>query len=163
MAITVTVEDGTGIAGANAYASIADSDTYFETRPRSDAWLSTDADVKAQLLIHATRVLDVSVLWDGDPLSSTQALAFPRVIEDESVGIPTVIKTALFELVWSLKDVDVTAQPATSGITSLKVGPIEIQSDAMRPSPIVPRFVADMVAAYGRPRASATSVRLTRR
>lgn len=163
MALTVIVEDGTGLSDANSYADVISADAYFESRPRSDAWVSLDEDLKAQYLVHATRVLDTSIRWDGEALTTTQALAFPRLIDFETIAVPVYLKHALFELAWVLKDTDVTAQPATTGITSLKVGPIEIQSDAIRPQPIIPRFIADLVSRYGHPRASGSSVRLTRR
>lgn len=163
MAVTVTVEDGTGVTGANSYASVADADAYFDARPRSDAWVLATAESRANVLLHATRILDASVLWDGEAVSSSQALAWPRVIDDETVALPPSVKVALYELAITLNDRDLTADPATDGVQSLKVGPIEITADSLRPAPTIPRFVRDIVAPYGTPRGSSSNVRLIRR
>ena len=65
MPVTVTVENGTGMPTANSYASVAQADAYFATRPRSTAWTGLTEDQKAQYLIHAARILDASVVWRG--------------------------------------------------------------------------------------------------
>ena len=74
MPVTVTVEDGTGVADANSYASVAQADNYFASRPRSSSWTPLTDDQKGQYLIHATRLLDASVIWSGEKVDDDQAL-----------------------------------------------------------------------------------------
>ena len=38
MAVTLIVEDGTGVTGANTYISLADAETYFDTRLDTGVW-----------------------------------------------------------------------------------------------------------------------------
>lgn len=71
-----TVEDGTGIAGANSYASIADADTYFADRG-TGTWTGSDA-VKEGALIRATAYIDATYRFVGIIVDRTQALAWPR-------------------------------------------------------------------------------------
>lgn len=166
MAVTVIVEDGTGVAGANSYASVSDADAYFTTRPRSEAWTALTNDQKGALLIHGTRLLDAAILWDGEQVSTSQALAFPRVFPDADYEVPVLppsIKVALYELAITLNTRDLTADPSLAGISALEVGPIKISADTVTPAASIPRFVRDLVAAYGTARQAIASVRLVRR
>jgi hypothetical protein len=52
----IVVEDGTGIADANSYASEDDADNYFEDRA-NDTWATSTADKEAAL-IRASASLD---------------------------------------------------------------------------------------------------------
>jgi hypothetical protein len=164
MALVLTVESGAGLANANSYATVAEADSFFESRPRSDAWVALDDDAKAVLLVHATRIIDASMAWDGDPLTDTQALAFPRLDGDgQSTGIPAALKSALCEMALAQNTADTSAQPATTGFQSIEVGPIKIVADEQRTQPTIPRFIADLLAPFGSTRAGSGSVRLTRR
>jgi hypothetical protein len=164
MPLEVIVEDGTGVPDANSYSSIADADAYVDTRPRSDAWVSLTDDAKAQFLIHATRYLDGAVDWSGDPLADTQSLAFPRSCDSGiDAAFPRVIKIATIEMAIEMVSRDVASDAAMSGFRSVKVGPIEIEADSIRPSPTLPRFVRDLIAPYGLARGSSANVSLIRR
>jgi hypothetical protein len=182
MPITVTVEDGTSKADANSYASVAEADTYFATRPRSSGWSDLTADEKAQHLIYGTRILDHAIEWMGLPSSYAQALAWPRylsqyrhplpgpgVIETEypsldGSSIDPWLKTALFELAMNLIASDLTEEPALRGIRRLNVGngAIEIEADTSREARQVPRWVLDIVAPYGAAKQGSGTVKITR-
>jgi hypothetical protein len=164
MPLEVIVEDGTGVPDANSYASVADADAYVDTRPRSDAWVSLTDDAKAQFLIHATRYLDGAVDWSGDPTSDTQSLAFPRSSDSGTeAALPQAIKLATIELAIEMVSRDITSDATMAGLRSIKVGPIEIEADSIRPSPALPRFVRDLIAPYGTARGSSANVSLIRR
>lgn len=75
MAATMIVEDGSVVAGANSYVSIVDLDVYFENMGYTPA---EDDNAKAILLIRATRVVDSYTQWEGQRLSSSQNLQWPR-------------------------------------------------------------------------------------
>lgn len=87
MAVTLVVEDGTGLANANSYVSLADADAYFDARSHATAWTALvtagDDDARNRLLITATNLIDREAIsryggWLGSPLKSTQRLAWPR-------------------------------------------------------------------------------------
>lgn len=165
MAVTLTVEDGTGKADANTYASVAEADAYFGARPRSSAWAAIAEDAKARLLIHATRILDIAVKWAGERFSETQALEFPRYPEElEDLELPTRIKEATCELALALNARDLTGESNLGGLSEIEVGPIKLRSNnpAGRQDTIPP-FVRDMIAPWGTPRGQSITARLERR
>lgn len=163
MAVTVTVEDGTGVAGANSYASVAQADSYFGNRPRSTAWTAlADDDAKGRYLIHATTILDAAVRWDGDKVAEDQALQFPRVIDDENVELPVEIVTALYELTLALIGRDLTAEPGGAGYKRIEVGPIELETDFANRPATIPSFVRNIIADFGVARGALASIPLVR-
>lgn len=164
MSVVVIVEDGTGLSDANSYASVAEADAYFASRPRSTSWASLTVDAKGGYLVHATRYLDASVIWEGTRTESFQALEFPRAGIDMDLSVPTAIKIALYEIAYLMIGRDITAEPATSGFSKLVVGPIEVETSATSEPPVLPRFVRSLIAPFGQTRGgNATNVRLVRR
>ena len=93
------VEDGTGIADANSYVTVAFFDTYFTERGNTDIVALTDAQ-KEVLLIKATDYIETVYYgkWLGERTTTTQTLEFPRTIDSEDVGVPTRLKKAVCEL-----------------------------------------------------------------
>lgn len=79
MALTIVVEDGTGLANANSYISQADADLFFEGHLYATDWIDAGQVKKDTALVHATRVLDEQWLWFGYKRVSTQALGWPRI------------------------------------------------------------------------------------
>lgn len=81
MALTVVVEDGTIVSGANSYISVAAADLIIEVDFRLFAiWNVRAAEEKKQLLIMATRYLDENFIWFGSRTDPThQALMWPRI------------------------------------------------------------------------------------
>lgn len=110
MAITLVVEDGTGLANANTYISLADANTYFTNQgTQGAAWAAPD-ELKNEYLVNATTALDavfgrdyISYLRASD--TTVQSLLWPR----ENVwdrhnrripagGIPQEVKDAQCEM-----------------------------------------------------------------
>ena len=98
---TITLEDGTGVTGANSYITTAQADTYHDNHGNTD-W-TTDADTKTSSCIRGAAWVDNYFLgqWKGAKSSSSQPMQWPRqnvTDEDgESVGsgtIPQRIKDA---------------------------------------------------------------------
>ena len=98
---TITVEDGTGVTGANSYITSAQATTYHDNHGNTD-WTS-DADTRTSSCIRGASWLDNYFLgmWKGAKTSSSQAMQWPRqevTDEDgESIGsgtIPQRIKDA---------------------------------------------------------------------
>lgn len=163
MPVVVTVEDGTGVAGANSYASVEDADLYFGTRPRSAAWFALTVDEKGQHLIHATRVLDFSTTWEGQKAFKTQPLAFPRYPDDFSAAVvPDPIISAQLEVALAGIAADLTSTGDEAPLKQIEVGPIKIVSEIQISSATLPQFVRDLIAPWGRERSQANTVKLYR-
>lgn len=148
MAITLTVEDGTGLANANSYVSQADADTYFANRANT-VWAAADNDAKAAALIQATQYLDTRYAFKGERLTTTQALAWPR--QQSPIRVPVGIWTDVYagtdsQFQWPVKRVkDATCEAALRALAgplyadqaatvkdSVKVGPITVQKSRER-------------------------------
>lgn len=101
-----TAEDGSGVAGANSYLSVADADTYHTDRGNS-GWTGTDA-VKQAALIAATDFLESRYSWTtGIKADADQGLSWPRIgaadrhgnlIESDEVPIEVQQATAYLAL-----------------------------------------------------------------
>lgn len=77
----LVVEDGSGLANANSYCSVADATTYHADRGNSD-WAALASDtIREQLLVKATdhMVRAYRTAWAGSRKTSTQKLDWPRV------------------------------------------------------------------------------------
>lgn len=76
MAITITVEDGTGVANANSYVSVADVKAYAEQR--GVTLPSTDDEIAA-MIVKATDYLEsFACKYQGKKTDCAQSLQWPR-------------------------------------------------------------------------------------
>ena len=96
------VEDGSGVVGANSYADLEQADIFAETWGYED-WEVLDEERKEQLLVRASKFLDVNVRWRSEILTDTQGLLFPRKpfldAEGRRVeGLPIDIVESVIEL-----------------------------------------------------------------
>jgi hypothetical protein len=100
--MALIVEDGTGLSDANSYVSVAYADAYFLAR-NVTAWASLTN--KEALLIQATDYMEAvySESWKGTVLLDTQALSFPRIIDDATVYPDRLLK-AVCELALKAND-----------------------------------------------------------
>ena len=134
--MAITVEDGTGLAEANAYISVADADSYHAARGRSD-WQEHLSGAKESAIVRATDYLD-SVYrrrFVGTRGSSTQSLEWPRSgVCDENgsviANVPTDIANATAELARAMLSVDLAPLPSDTPEGAVvmkreKLGPIE--------------------------------------
>lgn len=102
--MTIVVEDGTGLANANSYASVAEADTYLTLRGIT-SWSSLQQAEKEAALVRATDYMPIFA-WQGIRSVNTQALDWPRTYVYvrgallPSPAFPTQIKTACIELAW---------------------------------------------------------------
>lgn len=122
-------EDGTGVANADAYASIATVDAYATARALT-AWTGADA-VKEAAIREATIYLDQSYSWKGAIESETQALAWPRegVTDKEGrevSGLPQRVIDACCELAVSKISAALVTARTEGEIASLTAGSVSI-------------------------------------
>ena len=85
MPLTLVVENGTGLANANAFASRVTVTERLEASPYAAAWVGVDPTQQDQCIVEATAWLS-RLYWDGVPTTLTQALAFPRAWLRTPVG-----------------------------------------------------------------------------
>ncbi len=168
MALTLSKEDGTGMAGANSYASVADGDAYFEGHLYASAWTAATSDTKAAALVMATRLVDSQFQFNGYRAHETQALQWPRGDLEDDKGenldedtIPVRLKNATAELACYLIESDTTAALASEGIASLSIGSIKMDFNTGSPPQrkVIPDAVLQMVSIWGKPKFGSGPVR----
>jgi len=154
MAVTLIVETGAGVTGANTYISLAGAETYFESRLNASVWDGETDDNKNRALVQATRALDANNRWKGTRVDPTvQALEWPRdniYIDDDawpSSSIPADVANAAAELSLYLLSSDRTADNASSGLKSLGVGSgaVELVFDNATETDVLPETVMAML------------------
>lgn len=123
-----TVEDGTGVVGANSLASVAFADAYHADRLTGTAWTAVgDAAAKQKLLVAATDyVVDLYAgALAGKLALVTQALPFPRY--GFSI-VPVGVKAAVVELALVSNTTPLLVNVGR-GKKKVKVGPLEVEYD----------------------------------
>jgi hypothetical protein len=140
--MALTVEDGTGLSGADAFVSLAYFKAYCDKRGKD---YSSYADaVIEQAIVRATDYLSESVAWQGYRVKprtddAPQALSWPRhnVVDREGYvvaydEVPEAIQRATCELAFYELGSPGGMQPvftANERVKSEKVGPIAIEYD----------------------------------
>ena len=77
--MSLTVEDGTNVAGANSYVTLAEFTTFMADRGET-VIAEADNDQKEFALIKATDYMEQTyrLLWKGSRSNATQVLSWPR-------------------------------------------------------------------------------------
>lgn len=148
MAIVIIVEDGTGVANANSYQTVATVREYAENR---GIVLPTDDEEVAAMLIRSADYLEAQACrYQGKPTSSTQVLQWPRTgvtlnyDEVPSNVIPKSLISAQAALVMAIAagfDLQPNISPQDY-VISEKVGPISTQYADPVSVGIMPTFTA---------------------
>lgn len=106
--MALTVEDGTGLADAESFISVADATSYHANRGNA-AWAALASDtVREQALRKATDYMEAAyrMKWAGKRVSVDQALSWPRYdvpMRDagsyyDSDSVPAAVANACAEL-----------------------------------------------------------------
>lgn len=149
--MTLIVENGTGMADAESYISVADADTY-HSKLGNATWAVLTTTVKEQLLRKATNYMIEAyrTAWAGYRKNDTQALDFPRInvprldtgvynYYDED-SVPKEVKDACCEFAFKANSSVLSAD--IDRLTKReKVGVLEVEYDNNKGSP-VKRYVA---------------------
>ena len=122
-------EDGTGLAGADAYAAIATVDAYATARALT-AWTGADS-VKEAAIREATVYLDTTYSWNGAIKLVTQALAWPRAgVTDregrEVTGLPQRVIDACCELAAMKITAALVTSRTEAEIASVQAGSVAV-------------------------------------
>ncbi len=146
--VALTVEDGTGVVTANAYATVDEVDDILSVNIHTQ-WSLLDNTAKEALIIWATRILDERVKWNGKKTFPTSGLAWPRtgvkdkegfLLEDDEVPSQVKIATAVLADHLMAGNPEAT-DSGTGNITKLKVDVIELNFDARL---LVARYPAEL-------------------
>lgn len=120
--MALVVEDGTGLADAEAYISVADADTYFAARGNA-TWAALTTEAKEQALRLGADYMGAvyGPRWCDDRLTATQALDWPRGVQ----GVPEAVKRANAELAVRASAGPLLADQGAA-VQSETVGPISV-------------------------------------
>lgn len=136
-----TVEDGSGLAGANALASTADVSAYLQDRGHS-AWLALTTEQQQAAIIASTDYLSSTFDWKGDVLSDEQALALPTDEVDAPAAGDLLAALARVAYAVGVGKVDLFGTVSAQALVkSVKAGSVAVEFDAS----------ALQVAGQGRP------------
>ncbi len=164
--MALVVEDGTGLATAESYISVADAETRLGNLGDTTFTAKTTAEKEAALRL-ATEHIEQKYRqrWKGTRLFRAQALSWPRYgaivdgFDVDSTIVPDEIANATADL--ALKSLTETLTPDLErGIVREKVGPIETEYD--RASPQAKRFRAVDLALAPFLKGSSVAARLVR-
>jgi hypothetical protein len=161
--MALIVEDGTGLADAESFASVADATAYHAARGNA-AWAALASDeLREQLLRRATDYMEAfyRTQWAGCRVKSTQALSWPRydvpLPDVLSLGnerqvlasdiVPKPVKNACAELALRAITADLAPDIGRQK-SSVSVGPIDVTySESSAPFTRF-RAVDNMVAVF---------------
>lgn len=143
MAATFVVEDGTGLANANSFVSVAASTQYNEDHTASATWAALVQADKEKHLRLATQfiVANWDGSWRGTKANSTQALSWPRYgahVEGYCLAsnvVPTQIIHATCEAALRSMAGDTLMPDYEAGASGtivgdrVKIGPLEFETD----------------------------------
>lgn len=133
--MALIVEDGTGLTTSEAYATVAEANTYFTARA-NDAWDALTTAEKEVALRKAADYLTQQYggRWQGSRMTTTQALDWPRygayrhgyIIPSNT--IPLELKRASFELAVRASAGELMPDMSTDSVVKRqKAGPLEIE------------------------------------
>lgn len=153
-----------GGASSNSYTTAAEGDSYHEGRLFVTDWTDASAATKDAGLVWATRVLDYSFEWAGDPFTLEQALRWPRFAALDRDGqlfdsneLPQELKDAVSELARLLIAGDRSVETGTEGLKRLKVDVIELEFDKLDRIETIPDEIYQMISHLGRLKTFASS------
>lgn len=141
------VEDGTGLAAANAYVSIAAADAYHADRGNT-GWDTAGVKEKQQAIVRATDYLDETFDWQGRRLTETQALDWPRdaafLLDGTEVdpdSVPPRLERACSEIALAAlcRDVDPDSDEVGATSQTKSAGGISISQTLDRQRPVFHR------------------------
>jgi hypothetical protein len=129
--MALIVEDGTGLANAESYVSVADFKAFCDGMGYSYAFIESDTDLEIALR-KATAYVDGKFRYKGTRLLASQMLEFPRSgcvdwSGFEATGVPARVKRATSELAFKSFKVTLNDDLDRGGmVKSESVGPISV-------------------------------------
>jgi hypothetical protein len=135
MAVTLVVEDGSGLSNANAFASVVEITAILdENIYAKPAWSALAPAEQDAVAVRATALIveDVAARgwrWCGWPINASQALPFPRIGLYDREGypspssiVPSAIKRLAADICATLSTVDAAAAANGPAVQSVTMG-----------------------------------------
>lgn len=150
--MTLLVEDGTGIPGAESYLAVAGLRAYC-TKWGHDLGAATDETLETRLRV-AAGFIDTVFRYKGSKLTAAQSLEFPRLgLTDwgglEVTGVPLRVTNACAELAFKSLSSPLYQDLDRGGMISSKtVGPLSVSYEAGAPAGKVYTFAEKLLAQY---------------
>ena len=141
--MALIIENGSGMNNSESYVDVDYVNAYFLKRGINE-WASLTN--REQLIIRAMDYIENNYTYQGTKLISTQALAFPRVINGETV-YPIAIKNALCELALKANSGDLLQDTGKTTIRE-KVGTLEVEYDPNQDDLTSYNYVNKLLAPY---------------
>lgn len=146
MALTLIVEDGTGVSGANTYCSLAAANTYHAGRLWAEKWQEADIADQERALVMATKLLDQYCEWRGGRTVDREFPAWPRSGMYDRAGVlidpasmPLCLVEATAELARRLIEDNRLARAEETAVSVSAGG--RSRSYATRTAPVLPASV----------------------
>lgn len=152
--MALIVEDGTGMATAESFISVAGADTR-QANLGNTNWATITTAEKEQALRRATQYMEQAYRerWAGLRVNSTQALSWPRVgvvVDGYSVlstSVPAAIANACSDLAFKAAAGDLNADLAR-GVVREKIDVLETEYDRASPQHVRYRSIDMLLAPY---------------
>lgn len=157
--MAVILDATVGSTSMNSYLTRAESNTILEENPRIyTEWQSVTDNSRDAWLVFSTRFLDWSYTYNGQAVSDTQLLEWPREYcydrrgeEVDSTTVPEDIKRAVaYQAHWFSQNDPFSAVDST-GIRSMKADVIEIEFDKWDKVISKPSIVKRIMSWWGTP------------
>ena len=162
--MTMIVEDGTVIANANSYLSVAAADTYFTEHGSPTDWSDLTTGDKESALKYATKWLDNNYKWYSCIISTSQVLDWPRKAftdsEGRSIGgsgiMPQDLLDATAEM--ALEQTKSSLVESSANVRRERIGSSEVEYTGSGSSRSY-AFITLGISELGRPRKSGIRIR----
>lgn len=155
---TPTLVETAGATNANTYCTLAEAETYHDSRVEHESWADANNDEKNKALLMATRLLDDLYEWAGFPTNEDQALQWPRnAVMDRhnwnSIDIDTIperLKQAQAEFAAQLlaEDRSLDYDVERYGLNSLRAGPVSMAFKQYAKAKVVPDAVQNLIPSW---------------
>lgn len=158
MAFAFIVEDGTIVANANSYLTVAEADDILAIDFRQNAiWSALSEPDKELMLASATRYLDDNYQWFGKQTEPrVQPIKWPRTgmrdAEGNYIGInviPGELKRATAQLAVWLRTNDGNDQLDSAGVRRFRSEEVEIEWQDGYYGRVAPEFLSRLLICFG--------------
>ena len=140
MPFVFTVEDGSGVVGANAYVTMSEADDHHAGRGHA-GWAGADLAAKQAAVVKATDHIELvyGERFLGQRASEDQGLSWPRVAAcrdgEELEGVPLLVRQACAEYAARALTAQLIPDGTAEVMSERRVeGGLELELDYARPS-----------------------------
>ena len=157
MPLVFKAEDGSGDPDATSYCTVEFADDYVALNTfQSSAWAALDEGVKENLLMRASKMLDVRFLWAGQKVEEESGLRWPRAGTYDRDGfaigddvIPQALQEATAEFATYLMNDDWTAPREADQFKEVQVDAIDIKYNTDYRRAYIPDTIVQMLDGLG--------------